>query len=345
MAATKKTLEPELDVTEETVTAEETGNIESEIEIAETEADVEVGQSVSAPPGRIITQDKYDRGILDSGAEKERTATMLSRAVRNQTILQGIISGVEESGGYSYVVLYADENKVIIPFDQLGISARILSEESGRDRERNLADSAFRMIGARIDYIPLSVEQNIVVASRAMAMKQLREGYYLAQADREPVIRAGSVVEARIVEKRYNRLKVELFGMEAWIRLRDVSHIWYADLTEMDFPDDRILVRVIECHMEDTEPWLSASAKEAGEDQRMPRLRQLSIGSMYSGTVTGIHKENFYVRTDNGANVICYMEGGSGIPAIGDRVIFRLGHVDDRMKMGIGRIRKVNKKI
>lgn len=298
--------------------------------------------------GDIITQDKENRTVLNPEYEKERVLTRISKAIRNQTIIDGVISGVETTdNGYTVVVLYVENYKVMIPLDKMGFSQSVLEMSQGSTESRKQETAAFRMIGSRIDFIPFSMDEAecLVVASRLLAMQQLRIGYFIPEEGKEAIIKEGSVVEARILEKRYNRMRIEMFGVETWLRIRDMSYEWHTDFSELSFPDNLVLVKIMKISVEDDEITVVASAKEALVDNRMEKLGQMRVGSCYNGTVTGIHVENYYVRSDNGANVLVYLAGGHDIPALGDRVIFYLSHIDNRLKMGIGRIRKINKKV
>ena len=298
--------------------------------------------------GQIITQDKENRMVFNPEYEKERTLTMLGKAIKNQTILSGIVSGVETTeNGYAVAVLYVEEHKVMIPLDKMGITETILEQASGSTLERKLETTVFRMIGSQIDYIPLSMDESehLVVASRALAMEQLRIGYFVPTDGKEAIVKQGSIVEARILEKRYNKMRIEMFGVETWLKVRDMTYEWHADFSELSYPDNLVLVKIMEIAEKEDEIIITASGKEACEDNRLEKLKQMRVGSCYSGTITGIHVENYYVRSDNGANVLVYLEGGYDVPAIGDRVVFYLSHIDSKLKMGIGRIRKISKKV
>ena len=214
--------EPELDENEEIAAEQET---ESEPEPSESET----SEPVPRPRRRRTASTPVlaigDRLTVETEAEKARSDLLdLVESMKTQRILTGAIQGVEQAGSRSLAVLYHGDFKIIIPAEQAVFP---VSDRPGRTAEEILSDTLNKRLGAEIDYIIKGIDQEsgIAVGSRLEAMEIKRRQYYFGRdRDGNNLIYEGVCAEARIVSVIRAGIFVDLFGLEVYIPLRELSY-------------------------------------------------------------------------------------------------------------------------
>lgn len=262
------------------------------------------------------TADKIQSDLLD-----------LVESLKSRKILTGTIQGVErsdENPNISYAVIYHGEFKVIIPAEQT-------VEPPADFRDRLPGDVMHYLVtkrlGAEVDYLVKGVDPDtgIAAASRLEAMAAKRRQYYFG-TDREGnnLLYEGSIAEARVVSVIRAGIFVDLFGVETYIPLRELSYQRWVDAASHYQAGQRVLVRILEIDRSDrSHVKVSASVKQAGENPYTKALRRYTVGSRYVGSVSMVDINGVFVSLDGGIDCLCsYPKRGR--PPRGSRVTVRI---------------------
>ncbi len=184
-----------------------------------------------------------------------------------------------------------------------------------------------KRLGAEVDYIVKGIDpkSGLAVASRLEAMKSKRKSYYLGtDRDGNNLLYSGVCAEARIVSVIRAGIFVDLFGLEIYIPLRELSYQRWMDAAAYFQPGQRILVKVLEVDRSDrNQIKATASVKQAGENPYEKALRRYSVGNRYVGTVSMVDTNGVFVALDGGIDCLCsYPKRGR--PPRGSRVTVRI---------------------
>lgn len=247
-------------------------------------------------------------------------------ALRTGKIVSGCISGIETlADGWNVVVVYYEGHRVLIPIGEMMIDL----DGDGRERADTVNRQiriANNMLGAEIDFIIRSVDEaaGSIVASRRDAMMKKRRIFYLSGEDgKAPMIFSGRRVEARVIAVAPKVVRLEVFGIEVSVRIRDMCHAWLLDAAERYAIGD--VVQVVVKSVEGTEPEtlkVTVDAKGTQEDQARAELSRCCRQGKYSGIITDVYKGTYYLRLDTGVNAIAHSATCTAIPGRGDRVGF-----------------------
>ena len=317
--------EPSPDENEETEAEQET---ESEPEPAGSEAPEPVQRPRRRRQARAANAPVLaigDRLTVETAAEKARSDLLdLVESMKTQRILTGTIQGVEQAGSRSLAVLYHGDFKIIIPADQ---AVLLVEDRQGRSPEEILYDTLNKRLGAEIDYIIKGIDQEsgIAVGSRLEAMEIKRRQYYFGRdRDGNNLIYEGVCAEARIVSVIRAGIFVDLFGLEVYIPLRELSYQRLMDAGVQYQTGQRVLVKILKIDRSDrSHIQVTASVKQAGENPYEKALKRYSVGNRYVGTVSMVDTTGVFVALDGGIDCLCsYPKRGR--PPRGSRVTVRI---------------------
>ena len=317
--------EPEPDENEETEAEQET---ESEPEPAGSEAPEPVQRPRRRRQARAANAPVLaigDRLTVETAAEKARSDLLdLVESMKTQRVLTGAIQGVEQAGSRSLAVLYHGDFKIIIPADQ---AVLLVEDRQGRSPEEILSDTLNKRLGAEIDYIIKGIDQEsgIAVGSRLEAMEIKRRQYYFGRdRDGNNLIYEGVCAEARIVSVIRAGIFVDLFGLEVYIPLRELSYQRLMDAGVQYQTGQRVLVKILKIDRSDrSHIQVTASVKQAGENPYEKALKRYSVGNRSVGTVSMVDTTGVFVALDGGIDCLCsYPKRGR--PPRGSRVTVRI---------------------
>lgn len=106
-----------------------------------------------------------------------------------------------------------------------------------------------RRLGAEVDYVVkgMDPESGLAAASRLEAMATKRREYYFG-TDREGhhPLHEGVCAEGRVVSVVRAGIFVEIFGVETFISLRELSYQRMLDATAVYQPGQRVVVKLLE---------------------------------------------------------------------------------------------------
>lgn len=265
---------------------------------------------------------------VETDADKAKNDLLdLLESQKTGRILTGTIQGVERPANNpsrSLAVIYHGAFKIIIPAEE---AVEPPSDYRGRLPEDVLHYMLTKRLGAEVDYIVKGIEpaSGIAVASRMEAMRAKRRQYYFGtDRDGNNLLYSGVCAEARIVSVIRAGIFIDLFGLEVYIPLRELSYQRWMDAAAHFQPGQRILVKVLEVDRSDREHIkVSASVKQAGENPYEKALRRYSVGNRYVGTVSMVDVNGVFVALDGGIDCLCsYPKRGR--PPRGSRVTVRV---------------------
>ncbi len=283
-------------------------------------------RAYSKPEMTVVTID--DRPTVETEADKAKNDLLdLLESQRTGRILSGTIQGVErpeDNPSRSLAVIYHGEFKVIIPAEE---AVEPPSDLRGRLPEDVLHYMLTKRLGAEVDYIVKGMDpkSGLAVGSRLEAMRAKRKEFYLGtDRDGNNLLYAGVCAEARIVSVIRAGIFVDLFGLEIYIPLRELSYQRWMDAAGHFQPGQRILVKVLEVDRSDRNNIkATASVKQAGENPYERALRRYSVGNRYVGTVSMVDTNGVFVALDGGIDCLCsYPKRGR--PPRGSRVTVRI---------------------
>lgn len=265
---------------------------------------------------------------VETEADKARDALLdLVESMKTKRILTGTIQGVErptDNPTRSLAVLYHGDFKIMIPAEE---AVEIPDDLRGRSKEEVLHYTLTKRLGAEVDYIVKGIdgEAGIAVASRLEAMAARRRSYYFGtDRDGNNLLYEGVCAEARVVSVIRAGIFVDLFGLETYIPLRELSYQRMLDASAVYQPGQRILVKILRIDRSDREHIrVAASIKQAGENPYEKALRRYSVGNRYVGTVSMVDTTGVFVALDGGIDCLCsYPKRGR--PPRGARVTIRI---------------------
>ena len=264
----------------------------------------------------------------------------LIESLKTGRYLTDRIQGVEKhsDGGMPRAVIYHGDYKVILMASMVVELPRDL-----RDREPNemYLYMLQKRLGSEIDYVIKGVDSNtgLAVGSRTEAMATKRRHYYL-NLTREGTFRVyeGLVCEARVVSVIPEGIFVELFGIDVFIPLRELSYTRIPDAMGYFEPGDRILVKITKLDRSDPKNiYVAASVKQVATNPTEKVLEKIDVGGNYAGTVTMIDQTGIFVQLDMGAECRCKFPLRAR-PPIDARVIVSIDGVSIETKSVWGKI-------
>lgn len=299
---------------------------QSDTEISSDDSSNNKKRAYSRPIVSVLSID--DRPTVETDADKAKNDLLdLLESQKTGHILTGTIQGVErptDNPSRSLAVIYHGEFKVIIPAEE---AVDPPEDYRGRLPEDVLHYMLTKRLGAEVDYIVKGIDpkSGLAVASRLEAMRARRKEYYLGtDRDGNNILYSGVCAEARIVSVIRAGVFIDLFGLEIYIPLRELSYQRWMDASTHFQPGQRILVKVLDVDRSDRNHIkATASVKQAGENPYEKALRRYSIGNRYVGTVSMVDTNGVFVALDGGIDCLCsYPKRGR--PPRGSRVTVRI---------------------
>ena len=278
----------------------------------------------TAKPAQVLSID--DRRTVETDEDKAKNDLLdLLESLRTGRILTGTIQGVERaSDNQSMAVVYHGAYKIVIPAEEAVNPPDDFRDQSPADVYHYLLT---KRLGAEVDYIIKGVDPdaNVAVASRLDAMRAKRKQYFFGvDRDGNNLLYAGQCAEARVVSVIRAGIFVELFGLELYIPLRELSYQRLMDASGYFRPGQRILIKILEINRIDRNHIkAAASVKQAGENPYEKALKRYVVDNRYVGTVSMVDTNGVFVALDGGIDCLCsYPKRGR--PPRGARVTVRI---------------------
>lgn len=278
----------------------------------------------SVKPIQVISID--EKRSVETDADRERNDLIdLMESLRAGKILAGTIQGVERtSDNRSMAVIYHGAYKVVIPAEETVIPPDDFRDQDPADVLHYLLT---KRLGAEVDFIIKGIDKdaNVAVASRLDAMKAKRKQYYFGtDRDGNNLLYSGQCAEARVVSVIRAGIFVDIFGVEVYIPLRELSYQRIMNAAEYFRPGQRILVKILDLDRSDRNNIkVTASVKQSAENPYAKTLRRYVVDNRYVGTVSMVDTNGVFVALDGGVDCLCsYPKRGR--PPRGARVTVRI---------------------
>lgn len=276
-------------------------------------------------PRSVVTID--EKPSVETDADRNRSDLLdLIESMRAGRILSGVIQGIEmlpNDPSQSIAVLYYGEFKVVIPAKEAVEVPDAYPGNSDTAREIMMT----KRLGAEVDYIVKGVDRDagVAVASRLEAMRVKRRiNYYGRDRDGNYKIYEGICAEARVVAVLRAGIFIELFGLETFVPLKELSYQRIFDASFQFKPGERILVKILELDRSDRNHIkVFASVKQTTVNPYEQAVKKYTIGNKYVGTVTYIDPTGIYVALDGGIDCRCNFPR-RGRPPVGAHVTVRI---------------------
>ena len=311
-----------------------------EVETEETPAPrTRIKMEVPIPNTDILAID--DELGVQTELEKARDKFLdLIESLKTGRYLTDRIQGVEKhsDGGMPRAVIFHGDYKVILMASMVVDLPRDIRERDPNEMYYYLLQ---KRLGSEIDYVVKGVDSNtgLAVGSRKEAMINKRRHYYL-NLTREGTYRVyeGLVCEARVMSVIPEGIFVDIFGIDVYIPLRELSYTRIPDAMGYFEPGDRILVKITKLDRSDPKNiYVAASVKQVASNPTDKALEKIDVGGNYAGTVTMIEPNGIFVQLDMGAECRCKFPPRAR-PPIDARVIVSIDGVSMETKSVWGKI-------
>ena len=259
-------------------------NTESESQSDNTADETPRRRRTRTPRANAVVSIDGIRSVETSADKHNNELLDLVESLKGKKILSGTIQGVErstENSNLSYAVIYHGDFKIIIPAEEL-------IEPPADFRDRSPGDVMHYMVtkrlGAEVDYIVKGVDKTgIAAASRLEAMAAKRREYYFGtDRDGNNLLYEGINAEARVVSVIRAGIFVDLFGVETYIALRELSYQRGVDAAAQFQPGQRVLVKILSIDRSNRNKIeVSASVKQATDNAISISFGLSIIGEMY----------------------------------------------------------------
>lgn len=316
------------------------------------------------PPDNVKTDNSLSTDIPDSanniltieaGAKVSTEDTQaeiawheIQNAYITRRIVTGTLSGIEYSEISQYYAV-ADFNgfRVVIPLKEMfsDFPANLHGDDykAAVTTYNKLMNS---MLGAKIDFIVKGIDSKSksIVASRREAMYKKRQTFYM-ETDKNGMFRIyeDRIVQARVIAVAEKAIRVEIFGVDCSIPVKDLSWDWIGDARERFSIGDEILLRIKEVKRDNIKDlYVSADARSV-TDNRTANLELCKIYGKYAGRVTDTHKGVVYIRLNNGVNAIAHTCLDRRMPGKKDDVSFAVTTFDKDKGIALGVITRIIK--
>lgn len=275
---------------------------------------------------RVVPID--ERRTVETETDKDNNDLLdLLESLRSNRILTDSLQGVERlsSDVHQYIaVLHHGSFRVIIPVEEAVEPPR---DYRGMDPGTVLQYLVNKRLGAEVDYVVKGIDQKsgVVAASRLEAMRMKRRQYYFGtDRDGNNLLYEGVCAEARVVSVIRAGIFVDLFGIETYIPLSELSYQRMLDAAQVYQPGQRVLVKITELDRSDRDHIsVTASVKQARENPCEKAFRMYSVNNCYVGTVTVVDTTGVFVALDGGIDCLCRYPN-RGRPPRGARVTVRI---------------------
>ncbi len=303
----------------------ETAETKQAEDVAAKAKAVDKKQPLLKPIRDVVTIDNERRVETDEDKAQNDLLDLLE-SLKGGRFLTGVIQGVEstENGNESFAVIYHGVFKVIIPALELVDEPNDYRGLNPKEVQKYLLS---KRLGTEIDYMVKGIdkESGVAVASRKDAMRVKRKLYYFGKdRDGNNLLYPDVCAEARVVSVIRSGIFVEVFGVETYIPLKQLSYQRLMD-AKLDYQTgQRIIVKILEIDKTDSQNIkIKASVKKARENPYEKVTRKYSVDNCYVGTVSLVNESGVFVDLGEGIDCLCYYPK-RGRPPRGARVSVRI---------------------
>lgn len=306
-----------------------------------------VTEEVFETSEKILTIDAKSR-IIAEDDEAVIAWHEIQNAYITRRILTGPISGIERTdAGKDLAIIDYYNYRIIIPLKEMFYDfPNDLNGDYYKQTIVSYQKLLNSMLGAKIDFVVKGIDSKTksVVASRKEAMYKKRQTFYM-ETDKNGMFRIyeDRIVQARVIAVAEKAIRVEIFGVDVAMPVKDLSWDWIGDARERFSIGDEILVRIKEVKRENiSDIYVYADARSV-TDNRVANLALCKVQGKYAGRVTDTHKGVVYIRLNNGVNAIAHSCLDRKLPGKKDDVSFAVTSLDEDRCVALGVITRIIK--
>lgn len=313
----------------------------------EEPADEETAAEPVKPKSRILT--------VEAKAEvytEQTRADIIWHEIQNayitHRIMTGTLSGVEcNDAGHHYAIADYNGFRIVIPLKEMFFDfPTSLHGDEYKEAVMRYNKLMNSMLGAEIDFVVRGIDSKArsVVASRKEAMYKKRQTFYM-ETDENGMFRIyeDRIVQARVTAVAEKAIRVEIFGVDCAMPVKDLSWDWLGDAGERFSIGDKILVRIKEVERESIKDIYVRADARSVTDNRTDNLSSCKIQGKYAGRVTDTHKGVVYIRLNNGVNAIAHSCLDRRMPGKKDDVSFVVTAIEEERGVALGIITRIIK--
>ncbi len=314
---------------------------------AEEKADEEAAAEPVKPKSRILTVEAKTE-VYTEQTRADIIWHEIQNAYITHRIMTGTLSGVEcNDAGHHYAIADYNGFRIVIPLKEMffDFPTNLHGDEYKEAvmRYNKLMNS---MLGAEIDFVVRGIDSKArsVVASRKEAMYKKRQTFYM-ETDENGMFRIyeDRIVQARVTAVAEKAIRVEIFGVDCAMPVKDLSWDWLGDAGERFSIGDKILVRIKEVERESIKDIYVRADARSVTDNRTDNLSSCKIQGKYAGRVTDTHKGVVYIRLSNGVNAIAHSCLDRRMPGKKDDVSFVVTAIEEERGVALGIITRIIK--
>lgn len=374
-AAGARTLNPSADIKEETPIEgkNETKKKRNPFNTISLRRDIS-GTSIDPSGILYVNYENKKKGRPKSMAERATENLMVSLDPRVATIFKGTVTGFSGAvdpttqqpvyfamvnsncnvEGYPGRIIRIRLEDFIAPVCTRGDLGRVFdpSEKSDLEIKKYLSSRK----GSEVEFVVTAMDEEdyangYVLGSRKQAMKRRREKFWFGVARKKDgdeldfAISEGSKVESRIVAVTAVGVYCEIFGVELFIPLRELSYSHISTARGLFNPGDIMMLRLTNVERRGKDIWVDASHKDTFPNPIPGFMKQYNKNDNLRGitTYTGFDTEKgrfyCYVRVDNKFEVRCRMKNEADhTPKVGQMVDFVVSDADIDVERNEGKM-------
>lgn len=340
----KSYVAPEIEIVEETETPKEEETVEKRDDVLKGEEKTEEsiltednpkeqkrgGKRRARSRGGPAVMSIDARRTVETDADKAKNDLIdLTESLKSDKIMTGKVQGVERDfqGHDSVAVLYHGVFKIVIPAEDMVDKPEEVEDRTLNDSYHYLVT---RRLGAEVDYVVNSIfyDDMIAIASRLDAMQIKRKRFYRGGVG--ALVHEGVRAEARVVSVIRAGIFVDVFGVETFIPLRELSYQRIGNAMSQFKAGDRVIVKILSVENKDLNNIkIQASVKQASINPYEFALKKYSVGNRYVGTVSMVDKNGVFVALDGGVDCLCRFPA-RGRPMKGARATVQILGIDEK---------------
>ena len=335
---------PEIEIVEETETPKEEETVEKRDDVLKDEVKAEEpiltekqpkeqkrgGKRRARSRGGPAVMSIDARRTVETDADKAKNDLIdLTESLKSDKIMTGQVQGVERDfqGHDSVAVLYHGVFKIVIPAEDMVDKPEEVEDRTLNDSYHYLVT---RRLGAEVDYVVNSIfyDDMIAIASRLDAMQAKRKRFYRGGVG--ALVHEGVRAEARVVSVIRAGIFVDVFGVETFVPLRELSYQRIGNAMSVFKTGDRVIVKILSVDNKDMNNIkIQASVKQATVNPYEFALKKYSVGNRYVGTVSMVDKNGVFVALDGGVDCLCRFPA-RGRPMKGARATVQILGIDEK---------------
>lgn len=269
----------------------------------------------------------------------------IQNAYVTRKILTGILGGLEKmDSGNVLAVLDYKGFRVAIPIREMYVN--LPNDDRSHTDSLDIQHRYLSMmLGAEIDFVVRGIDSDSksVVGSRRDAMLKKRQTFYMdCDSTGKHLVYPGRIVQGRIIATSEKFIRVEIFGVDTNVYVKNLAWYWIGDAKESYSIGDTILLRIESITgVKVSDIRVTAEARSLSSNTNRDHLMKCRLQGKYAGKVTDVQKGVIFIRLSNGTNAIAHSCLDYRTPGKKDDVSFVVTKLDTEQNVAIGIVTRI----